>query len=617
MKVGRTQTPIWGDTVTPTTVRAPEAISHLAAEQLEKAKTQTRDLDLLVKARQALQSGEPGAMLKRLLPETLKPKAPVQRVRPPKVEPKRLEVSLRALAEIYANQQVEEGDLLSLARAEESLRQILTLRDALEMLDPPTKKRLEAELFAPLERLVETAAKHKQVLFAAIEARDRAELEARLREPPSYRRLNIPRLTSIGEVNAINRYKNGDLVRVPRSGGAATLGVVVGREPQGALRVEVQTKEGRVGLREITPAELKASNPLKIGDYLELESRGFWVTGLRRDGALQVLDEAGRPIDPAAVRERLASLIEQQLALIRTQRIFTDDRSGPHPFPAPRSRPMVVPRPLDERGYVPLELIWDSADLPGLIAGARESQDTYSVESPLGRGALYSGRGINYKDWNEDAGLLFADNRGRFLVGVFDQAGGMGSVEGERGAASAIAAQSVFDRMQAHVRLGGSDPIPVLESAARAAHKVIVARNHHEVTTFISAFVDHRDAFLLNVGDSGALLFSADGTPLEATVQHSLPPPNSHVVTEALGSLRRDPRPDIYRWPVAPGDWLVLGSDGLFDAELTREDLGERLARAKSPLEATKSLVAEVHDRMERHEAKPDNLTIVIVRLTE
>ncbi|MBI4820354.1 MAG: SpoIIE family protein phosphatase [Deltaproteobacteria bacterium] len=616
MKIGRTQTPVWGDTVAPTALRAPEAISQLASEQLEKAKTQTRDLDLLVKARQALEVGEPGAMLKRLLPETLKQR-PVQRQRPVKIEPKRLEASLRALADIYADQQVDEGELLSLSRAEEHLRRILTLRDALTMLDPPTKKRLEAELFAPLERLAGAASRHRQVLFEAIEARDRAELEARLREPPSYRRLNLPRLSSIGEVNAINRFKTGDLVRVPRSGGLATLGVVVGREPQGALRVEVQTKEGRVGLREVAANELKESNPLKIGDYLEVEAKGFWVTGLKRDGSLLVLDAAGRSVDPIALRSRIEQAIEVQKSLVRTQRIFSDDRSGPHPFPAPRNRPLVVPRPLDENAYVPLELIYEPGAELGLVAGSRESGDVYTIETPLGRAALHSGRGVNYKDWNEDAGLLFADARGRFLLGVYDQAGGMGSVEGERGAASAIAAQCVFDRMQAHARAEGGDCIPALDAAARAAHRAIVARSHHEVTTFISAFVDERDAALLNVGDSAALLFSADGTPLEHTVPHALPPPNSHVVTEALGSLRREPRADTYRWPVAPGDWLVLGSDGLFDAELSKDQIGDRLAAAKTPLDATRSMIEEIHDRMERYQAKPDNLTIVVLRLAE
>jgi serine/threonine protein phosphatase PrpC len=266
---------------------------------------------------------------------------------------------------------------------------------------------------------------------------------------------------------------------------------------------------------------------------------------------------------------------------------------------------------------VPIETMELEPDAKrGLIAGDVETADIFLLETDLGRACVHTSKGVGYKDVNEDGGALFADEHGRFYLGVFDQAGGMGASD-ERGAASAIAAKRFFG----HVRRLAIDEgdaetaVNAMRGAILETHRDLLERGFEEATTFLGARVDRAEAVILVVGDSGALLFRADGTPVARTRQQRLPPPlPQNILTDAVGQSSGEPTIDVYRWSLVPGDFLLLGSDGLLDAA-TEAEIAGILRKYPDPAKATRVLRDEVYVRMKEHQAKSDNVTIALVSL--
>jgi serine/threonine protein phosphatase PrpC len=443
---------------------------------------------------------------------------------------------------------------------------------------------------------------------------DLSLLAAKLDVDQTYTQLDIKKLDDPAQINASTRYRVGDLLRVPRSDKRASSGVVVGVMPGGALRVEVQIRDGRAGIKEMTAEQVEEMNPLKVGDYLELRGRPFWVAGIDRQGDLVVLNQAGQRIDPYELRKEIESLIHSgveetvrlpSLAFV-TEHAETHTPTGPLP----------IARPLDKVRYVPLESILEADTFHGLIAGNKETDTVYGLRSPVAGAALHTNRGHNYKDWNEDGGALFADRAGRLFLGVFDQAGGEGSDRNNKGAASAIAAQALFDRVKPFADNKGeteSADAPLIE-AAMAAHEAILNRKLGEVTTFVGAVVDDNLAVIVNVGDSGAMHFTKKGRHIESTEEQGI----GRILLEGLGKYYPEgKRPNFhtYRWKLQRGDFLVFGSDGLLDAKLTPEEIGQMLVKAGSAADATRALRDVVGERMKKKKGKPDNLTVIVVRV--
>src|SRR5215475_8585704 len=81
-------------------------------------------------------------------------------------------------------------------------------------------------------------------------------LAAKLEAEQTYTHLDLARLEDPAQINTASRYKVGDVLRVPRSNKSASSGVVVGVLPSGALRVEVQIRDGRAGIKEMSPEQI-------------------------------------------------------------------------------------------------------------------------------------------------------------------------------------------------------------------------------------------------------------------------------------------------------------------------------------------------------------------------
>lgn len=448
------------------------------------------------------------------------------------------------------------------------------------------------------------------------------KLAERLDEEPQYEFLELGRLTSYAQLNGLERYQMGDLIRVHRSDGDWSLGVVTHRSSKGRLRVLVRSKpDGALSVKEISEDSVLKANPLKIGDYIQLDGAPFWVAGLDLDGELLVVTRSGHRVDPNEFAGRLRTIVDdndaevtvQMTSADRRKLLGDDDSDGRRTSPA---RPLSVARPLFSGPYVPIESILKANSGYGLWAGNKETDTVYDLQSPVAGAALHTSRGHNYKSWNEDGGALFADSNGRLYLGVFDQAGGEGSDEAARGAASAIAAEKLFEHMQQVAAEAGDHDAAeaALVRAAESAHIAILERAKGEVTTFVGAMVDSDTATIVNVGDSGAMHFDKRGRHLRSTEAQGV----GRLLLEGLGMVRkRGFTHQSYRWPVAKGDMLVFGSDGLLDSKLGANEIGQMVSSAPSAADATRHLRNVVNERMRSKQGKPDNLTVLVVRVGE
>jgi serine/threonine protein phosphatase PrpC len=260
-----------------------------------------------------------------------------------------------------------------------------------------------------------------------------------------------------------------------------------------------------------------------------------------------------------------------------------------------------------------LDALSDPATAATVLAGGAETPGALPLGTGPLDGAIFTSRGRGYANYNEDAAVLLADGRGRLYAAAFDQAGGLG---GEvRGAASRIAAERAAAAFRRLALAGDAeDPQYELLRAFMDAHRALLGRRQGEVTTAVVAVVDGATAHLLNSGDSGAIHYGADGAIRARTVMHEMPPPYESCLRHALGLEPEGCEPEPYRWALAPGDWVVLASDGLLDSGLAEEALPSILARASSAEAAVNTIATRTIRRMGYLRAKPDNLSVVAVR---
>ena len=220
----------------------------------------------------------------------------------------------------------------------------------------------------------------------------------------------------------------------------------------------------------------------------------------------------------------------------------------------------------------------------------------------------------------EDPGVLSA--RGVLLV-VADGMGGARAGD----VASRLAVETT---LQAFQRAPGANVLADLRSAVVAANAVLYAENVRAreamgmATTLTAAVIRGADVFLAHVGDTR--VYALRGRRLtQVTEDHSLV---AHLVAEGeltLEEARVDPRrnlltrsvglsPDVevdagrINWTFAPGDVLVLSSDGLHG--LVRNEEMERVIAAAGDLDqACAELVA-----LAIAAGGMDNITVLLAR---
>lgn len=219
------------------------------------------------------------------------------------------------------------------------------------------------------------------------------------------------------------------------------------------------------------------------------------------------------------------------------------------------------------------------------------------------------------RDLNEDSAFL-----GPHLALVADGVGGAAAGE----IASATTAYAVSRGIGR-----GVDPLLALDAGLRRAADLLTRASAADAafaglaTTLTAVATDGRRVALAHAGDSRAYLVRAGGLTrltrdhtyvqqlvddgfltIEAVERH----PWRHVVTRSVraGQVDDDERPEFLELSLAPGDRLVLGTDGLTD-HLADGTLAE-IAASGTPAEAAQALVEAAFAQ-----GSTDNATCLVV----
>jgi serine/threonine protein phosphatase PrpC len=260
-----------------------------------------------------------------------------------------------------------------------------------------------------------------------------------------------------------------------------------------------------------------------------------------------------------------------------------------------------------------IESVEAPEDTATFIAGGEETRGALPVLTESLEGAVFSSRGKRYLNYNEDAAFVAKTREGHLCAAVFDQAGGLG---GEvRGEASQLAARAVFSAFRTLATDPTSfTPTEAMTDAIAKAHEALLERRQAEVTTAICCWTTPDRVFLVNSGDSGALHLGGDCVVKNRTSPHSVPSMfRTGYLTHALGLEPEGTSTEAYEWDFAAGDWLVLGSDGFLDAQLSDQELGDLLEPATDAEDAVNFICGHVLRKMATMRSKPDNLSLVVL----
>lgn len=377
-----------------------------------------------------------------------------------------------------------------------------------------------------------------------------------------------------------------------------------------------------------------------------------WVAGETDDGMTLVAVEVNETVYHLKVPD-LQSLAQIVGPSLKTRRPLS---SIPLPYVS-RTGPVlpVVAHALSPGASLSLLRAGESAQDMGALETV--AGDVLEAACFTSRGPTEEGQGMEYKPFNEDgvAVRLRRGDRPKGLsewafVGVFDQAGGEGSVADRNGAASEVAARA-FNEAMARVEQG--EPLePVLKEAVEKANQAVFDLGVGAVctlacvcveATFVEGEVATRKAVAVTVGDSRVLWVGADGALKGSTELHNLGAqvaagqvdeiPQSLALRFA-GALSRglgtdDAHFDTRTFDLAPGDLLVVETDGIGDAhELEEAPLGSwhadqcALAQARiltgvtSSAAAVQTVLGYALDQMADRHGKPDNVGLAVVRVS-
>lgn len=525
---------------------------------------------------------------------------------------------LRALAEsmgrLYADGILSEPERRELARLSGHLGAVLDLQGLEETRALGGGR---SQLFARLEALAWAAVQPPRSRSGNLIATD-AQVIARLDAPaPEVRALDAGLLRHRGwTLDAIDRYAPGDEVGVARSDGRVVRGVVL-RSQRDGLQVAFREHDQSIATATFDRRAIAEHNAVKLGDAFVVDGREVIVTGHGPDGRLM-----GREINGAGRVRVLGGGEVEALA----RELWCALSGRPIPAPAPAER----------------------ACLPGrnhlVRAGNIDSEGVEVIAG--GEIALVTSSGT-YR-FNEDAAVAGlrarADGTRLGYLGVFDQAGGQGKLA-TIGEASKVAAEKLVGGAEA--ALAGEDPLIALLGAVRAANREILSRNQaassDAVTTFVGAITWKGELIVVNSGDSRALLVASDGRIKARTRLHNLgarlyEPRRSialvaNYLEHAIG-VESEPLVEWYPWTTERGDWLVLFTDGLGDAnqiaqecypdefreyhgEVTAAAIARIVAAARDPAAAARDLRAYAAAMVEDGSGKADNVSVVVQRFTE
>jgi len=241
-----------------------------------------------------------------------------------------------------------------------------------------------------------------------------------------------------------------------------------------------------------------------------------------------------------------------------------------------------------------------------------------------------------------DPGLVRATNEDSYYAsaraGLFVVADGMGGHSGGQ-VASAEAVRAFQEYLSAHVILPGGGEVgvegslglSVLFDALRAANQRVlaVARSQSELegmgTTLSAVWIRDSRAYICHVGDSRVYLLRAESLDL-LTQDHSWvfeqykqgaitlaevrTHPMRNLITRSVGQTA-SVEPDLLAQEIAPGDMILLCTDGLTSMLDESQILSLLLDEAVPSLDEKCDVLIE----MANQAGGLDNITVIVVRV--
>ena len=221
---------------------------------------------------------------------------------------------------------------------------------------------------------------------------------------------------------------------------------------------------------------------------------------------------------------------------------------------------------------------------------------------------------------NQDAFAIRNLPDGRVIAVVCD---GMGGAR----AGNIASAMAVKLFTEEFLRTSGREEERMRKAAALANREVFQRSLRDEDcagmgTTLVAALAGEGGAVILNEGDSRAYHINQEGIVLvtrdhslvadlvergELTREEARRHPNKNLITRALGA-DPDLMADCFRQPMAPGDYLLLCSDGLSNVVEEQEMLYEVIHG-----EGDESCCQRLLD-IALSRGAPDNVTAVLIR---
>lgn len=223
---------------------------------------------------------------------------------------------------------------------------------------------------------------------------------------------------------------------------------------------------------------------------------------------------------------------------------------------------------------------------------------------------------------NQDAMAAVHGAGGRLVLLLADGAGGM--PDGDK--ASEFVVKSVSNSVR---NANGNADSAILQSVFRCQEKMCLGRSG---TTLTAAEI-HKDKIrAFHCGDSELLLLDAKGRVRYRTTSHS---PTGYLqaagVLSSNDALRHPDRPFISNYlgadgfflQVSPwlgfdrGDWLIVGSDGLFD-NLTIGQIQSRVRKSKCASEVAAGLAQSSLKQMDKAHrrkghGKADDISLMVL----
>ena len=237
-----------------------------------------------------------------------------------------------------------------------------------------------------------------------------------------------------------------------------------------------------------------------------------------------------------------------------------------------------------------------------------------------------------------DIGLVRRENQDAYAVRVSEDTGhtvcvvcdGMGGPGGGR-LASTIAVETFLEACQGNLRreMDLQEVRQVADFAVAAANRAVYQRSQGEPglrgmgTTLVSAIAWEDQALVSNVGDSRAYLIRPEVGISRVTRDHSLVErlvelgtiteeqarchPDRNLITRALGP-EEDALSDSYALRLAPGDHLLLCTDGLIETA-TDQEMEEEILRGGDPNGCLDRLL-----ELAKRRGAADNVTAVLLK---